>query len=67
MRNGMGDWTTAEIEKQLTTAMGPHQKAELAMPEIAKLISMLWEARQLNLDRIDELRRRVSNLESLHP
>lgn len=41
MKNGMGDWSTAALEKQLNTAMGPHQKAELAIPEIARLISML--------------------------
>lgn len=60
----MGEWTAETLEQQLRVAMGPHQKAELMVPELARLLSFLWEARQLNLKRIDDLRARVTQLEA---
>lgn len=58
-------WSKEQLKAELVEAMGPHRKAELAVEHVLpELLAMLWEARDLNLKRIDELRRRVSNLES---
>lgn len=54
-------WTAEALRKDLVKAMGMHGKAELAIETaLPGLLSMLWEAHELNLKRIDELRRQIA-------
>ena len=52
----MASWSAAKIERAIRAEIGPHEKMELAIPYLARLFAGLWEARQLNLQRIDDLR-----------
>lgn len=59
------EWTAEALEAQLNEEMGPHRKGELMAPELARLLSLLWEAHRLDLERIDSLRARVADLETV--